>query len=360
MIRIVDLAGLPVFHGATVRTIVLLTERTNSKASSLYSPPPDLDKFRSVQAGTMPLDKGTDSISYEVPASALGSDEWNLAAPDVAALMLKMHKDAVPLTIFVEGRICRGIVSGLTEAFVISHEEMKQIVRANPEAKKIIHPFLQGRCIRRYSIEPENEYLIYTPRGIDMSPYPAVQEHLRPFRKKLEQRATKQEWYELQQPQLAYKQWFEAPKIIFPDIATSCRFSLDNDGHFGANTVYFIPTNDLALLGLLNSQAAAFFFKQICAALEGPGEAYLRFFGQYLDGFPVRLPKRKKQHDRLVELVQQMLDLHQRLAEVKGDHEKTALQRQIDATDQQIDQLAYQLYDLTPDEIRLVEESTNR
>jgi type I restriction-modification system DNA methylase subunit len=65
-----------------------------------------------------------------------------------------------------------------------------------------------------------------------------------------------------------------------------------------------------------------------------------------------------KAHDRVVQLVQQMLDLHERLAKVKTEHERTALQRQIDATDSQIDQLVYELYGLSDDEIRLVEEST--
>src|SRR5579863_7153734 len=107
----------------------------------------------------------------------------------------------------------------------------------------------------------------------------------------LEQRATDQRWYELQQPQFAYVSYLEQPKIVFPDIATGCRFALDTKRRFGANTVYFIPLADHALLGLLNSRLAHFFFKQTCAALEGPGEAYLRFFGQYLEGFPVRLPE---------------------------------------------------------------------
>jgi hypothetical protein len=61
--------------------------------------------------------------------------------------------------------------------------------------------------------------------------------------------------------------------------------------------------------------------------------------------------------DRLVALVQQMLDLHKQLSAAKTPHEKAALQRQIDATDRQIDQLVYELYGLTDDEIRIVEEA---
>ncbi|HEU68290.1 MAG TPA: hypothetical protein ENN53_03615 [Candidatus Acetothermia bacterium] len=54
-------------------------------------------------------------------------------------------------------------------------------------------------------------------------------------------------------------------------------------------------------------------------------------------------------------LLQIVLDLRKQLSAAKTAHEKTALQRQITATDQQIDQLVYDLYGLTGEEIRIVE-----
>ena len=60
----------------------------------------------------------------------------------------------------------------------------------------------------------------------------------------------------------------------------------------------------------------------------------------------------------MTSLVQQMLDLHKQLDAAKAPTDKTAIQRQIDTTDKQIDQLVYELYGLTVDEIRIVEEAT--
>ncbi len=60
----------------------------------------------------------------------------------------------------------------------------------------------------------------------------------------------------------------------------------------------------------------------------------------------------------MVELVQSMLDLHKQLSSAKTDHEKTVLERQISATDRQIDELVYELYGLTAEEIKIVEEAT--
>jgi len=56
----------------------------------------------------------------------------------------------------------------------------------------------------------------------------------------------------------------------------------------------------------------------------------------------------------MVELVEAMLTLHKQLAAAKTPTEKTFLQRQIEATDQQIDALVYELYGLTEEEIRVV------
>ena len=383
--RIVDLAGLRVFGKPTVRTILLIAEKDAAKTATRYSPPPSKEQLEEVQEGNLSLSAITDSLAYDVPESSLAAKGWTLMAGQHMELMQHLARDAMTLTEFVGKKICRGIVSGLndafvisgdtrkrilsnnvcmgvksglTEAFVISDKTRKKILSRNKRAAAVIRPFLQGRCIRRYQIESNDEYLIYTHHGIDMTPYPAVLEHLRPFRDKLRRRATKQEWYELQQPQYAYVEFMTKPKIVFPDIATGCRFALDRDGRFGANTVYFLPTDDLRLLGLLNSKLAFFYFQQTCAALEGPDEAYLRFFGQYMENFPVRLPPPKdKRGPRMIKLVEHIMELQEKFSAARTPHEKTLIERHIAIADRQIDQLVYELYGLIAAEIKIVEEA---
>ena len=79
-----------------------------------------------------------------------------------------------------------------------------------------------------------------------------------------------------------------------------------------------------------------------------------------MKNFPIRTinfsdPVDKARHDRMVALVTQMLDLNKRLQDAKFEHEKTLLQRQIEATDASIDKLVYELYGLTEEEIAIVE-----
>ena len=73
------------------------------------------------------------------------------------------------------------------------------------------------------------------------------------------------------------------------------------------------------------------------------------------------MPKKRKaksHHDQMVSLVERMLNMHKKLAAAQTPDEKNILQRQITNTDQQIDQLTCQLYNLTKDEINIVEQST--
>ena len=80
----------------------------------------------------------------------------------------------------------------------------------------------------------------------------------------------------------------------------------------------------------------------------------------YVSQIPIRTinfsdPTDVARHDRIVSLVEQMLSLNKQLKEARTPHEQTALQRQIEATDEQIDALVYELYGLTEEEIKIVE-----
>jgi hypothetical protein len=144
----------------------------------------------------------------------------------------------------------------------------------------------RGIDVRRWRVEDSERWLIYTYPGIDISRYGAVLEHLKPWQQQLEARAVVQQknWYELQQAQFLYVRAFTEPKIVFPDIAKASRFALDRAGAFPSNTVYLVPSEDLYLLGVLNSRPVEKFFVQLGAVIRG---GYLRFFRQYVERIPI-------------------------------------------------------------------------
>jgi len=115
------------------------------------------------------------------------------------------------------------------------------------------------------------------------------------------------------------------------------------------------------LLGILNSKFAQFYFSEVCAGLESGGSTYLRFFGQYLEEFPVHAvdPADKSPHDEMIVSVQAMLEAKKDLAKAKTDKDRTYYENKCAALDRQIDRLVYDLYGLTEDEIRIVEGAAN-
>jgi hypothetical protein len=71
-------------------------------------------------------------------------------------------------------------------------------------------------------------------------------------------------------------------------------------------------------------------------------------------------PKVKAQHDKLVALVDGMLELQKKYHEGKMDRDKELYERQIKVVDAQIDKLVYDLYGLTEEERKVGEESGGR
>jgi hypothetical protein len=164
-------------------------------------------------------------------------------------------------------------------------------------------------------------------------------------------------WYEIQDT-INYHKEFAKPKIMLPDISIRGNFTLDqSNGYFAANTTYLIISDDKYLLSVLNSSLMTFFYKHSFAAYRG---GYLRFFTQYLEQLPIRAidfnnPAEKTIHDKLVSLVDRMLELHKKKNALPPSAEREKIEREIAVTDERIDEIVYGLYGVTEEEIRIVE-----
>jgi hypothetical protein len=115
--------------------------------------------------------------------------------------------------------------------------------------------------------------------------------------------------------------------------------------------------NEMYLLGVINSSTISYYWKTMFNDFKNSFPQVTIFS---LEQLPIRTidfsnPTEKKMHADLVALVDKMLDLHKQLAKSNFDSEKEPIERQIKATDKKIDQLVYQLYGLTEEEIKVVE-----
>jgi len=306
------------FKNATVYPIITILQRADSK-----------QRAESVEFILQSHEPGPTPAGFaspvNLPAARFTDNEWTFEEQPMRKLRDRLLKQ-FPSLREVYGPVNMGIKTGLNEAFIIDAPTRRKILARNKAASEIIEPYLGGRNLDRYRAQTEGEFLIYTFHGIDMSDYPAVVEHLERFRRDLAQRATEQKWYELQQPQTAFRKHFDGAKIIYPDISRYPKFSLDELGSYFSNTVYFIGSSSKFLLGLLNSKLLWFVIRGLSNALRG-GLWRFRLFSGHVERLPMPSKIDKARHDRMVEFVERMLDLHKQLAAAKTDHAKTNLQR---------------------------------
>ncbi|MFZ2184490.1 MAG: TaqI-like C-terminal specificity domain-containing protein [Methanothrix sp.] len=359
--EIIDFGDLPVFLGATTYPCIIRIVRRPPQAS-----------FQATQVKTLgfnDLGEYVNENSYKVNQLTLDDSGWSLADEATQALLDKLKGKGVPLGEYVGGKIYYGIKTGLNEAFVIDAQTRERLIAEDPKSAELIKPFLAGRDIKRYRQPIGDKYLIFTRHGISIDDYPAIKKYLSQFKQRLQPRPKDwkggawsgrkpgaYKWYEIQDT-INYYEEFEKPKIIVPAIVRTASYAYDRLGIYSNDKTSIIPTDDLYLLGILSSKVADIIIHSISSTKQG---GYFEYKPMYVSQIPIRTidfsdPADVARHDSLVSLVERMLALHKQLQEARTPHDEIALQRQIEATDRQIDALVYELYGLTEEEIRIVE-----
>ncbi|THJ18208.1 MAG: restriction endonuclease subunit R [Nitrospira sp. CG24B] len=376
VLRIVDFGGLAVFENAKDTYVCIpLLAKTKQPARIEVSRIPSLD-FAS-------LDDSAIDYRFTIPQERLTENAWSLKSDEEAAVFDKVMQAGKPLGEYVDRKFFRGLLTGLNEAFELNQEQRDELVQGARQSEILIKPFLGGQNIRRYEIEDGGRFLIVLPSGWTQAAmakekkaagqvpereawnwlaatHRTIARHLEPFAEACHKRQDKgQYWWELRP--CDYYGYFDGPKIIFPDICKAPRFFLDRSGRYLANTAYCLGVDDPYLLGILNSRSFWFAISNLSIPFGvRAGQYRYRLIYQYMEKVPIRVidftsKADKEKHGRIVSLVEGMLELHQRLTDAKTPTDKDRLQRQIDATDQEIDRLVYDLYDLTEEEIQIVE-----
>ena len=399
-LMILDFGDLPVFDEAvTYPAIVLVKKRTplNPPLSGgrLQSPSPDKGRAGEglpvlVATFTDPeqlncLTETIAAVGFTMPVSALSADGWSLEPLIKRRLLEKICKTGIPLNNYVGSRVYRGITTGLNEAFEIDGTDRKLLLTEDSMSAEIIKPFLRGRDINKWFVEQHDSWLLFTKRGIDIKIYPAIEKHLQQNKDKLVpkpeiwndkidgvwkgRKVGSYKWYEIQD-NIAYYQEFDNKKIVSTKITIKPTFSLDTSKHYLGNTSYFIPvkSDEEYLLALLNSKVSEFYCKSIFI---GKQNGYYEVQPDGLEAFPIP-PATDEQKAPIIELVQKILaakeDAQTGFDSAQPTNQSTnrpmrcrvsgvepVVEGDIPALEAEIDRLVYALYDLTAEEIAVVE-----
>ncbi|QXX75213.1 N-6 DNA methylase [Methylovirgula sp. HY1] len=400
---VVDFGDLQLFEGVTTYPAILTVRKADEEEAGDLS-------FLTVK-DHLPEDLGRAFAqgAQTMPRARLGAGSWRFEDDTLARLRDKIAMGRKTLG-EVYGAPAAGIKTGLNAAFVINGETRHLLINDDSYAAPLIKKFAMGDAAQRWAAEFKDQYVLYLARKRnDILKLPSIERHLLPFKNQLEQRALNQEWFELQQAQPGYEYIFNGPKIIFRDISEGGTFSIDLDGLYIDMTCFAIPTADFGLLSLLNSKLAWFFWNSMTPELRG---GYVRLKRQFVEQLPIpsaldidlatlgqtctdaararfalqsavrhRIldlapPERKKLNGRLENWhdlsfaafrdevkkafhadvpIKERGDWEHYLAETAA--EVNRLSQEIATAEREIDQTVYRLFDLTSDEIVLLEAS---
>ncbi|GAA5818580.1 MAG: Eco57I restriction-modification methylase domain-containing protein [Methanobrevibacter sp. CfCl-M3] len=385
-----DYTGEKVFDDTTVDPSVIIINKTQDEDNKI----------------------AVNNNSFCMEQSRLGEDSWSFEPPEILNLKDKIMGQGTLLKDIEDVNIFYGIKTGYNDAFIINEETKKELINKDPKNSEIIKPLLRGRDIGRWSINYQNLYLIVTKNGVDVpGEYLTIYEYLKQYEDKLTKRYDQGEyWYNLRN--CAYYEEFEKPKIIWSEMVSQPSFTKDLNNYFLLNTSYTLTINDNNLnlnylVALFNSKLLYWYLTKISYSLGTKG---IRYIKQYVEQLPIILASKEEQKPFIdltneiiaknKELQSEIQSFHKYLKrdfnvtkinknlmeyynlsfeglykEIKKQHKGISrkeadklekeflesvniikpLQNEIAIIDKDIDKLVYDLYNLTNDEVSIIE-----
>jgi hypothetical protein len=418
--KYIDFTEVQIFEGATTYPIIIILNKDLKN--------PNEFEYTKIPKGSQEkvIDIETHS-KITVAQNLLQVESWSFLPTAMVKLFDRFSK--LPNVRDVYGKCYYGIKTALNDAFIVQNFRT---------SSKHLKPIYEGKEIKKWSLPEADQKLILFPskwtkenfgKGKTEEEYLDLLKqhfgnlinHLLPFEKRARKRYDQGDfWWELRN--CAYYDLFENPKIIFPNLQNSNKFSWDDEGNYINAPAVFLPSNDKTLLCILNSTVVWEFLKSICVVRSG---GYIEVKPQYFEQIPIPKLKNKEEFEvkanTIISLVSELqtiqgkfqnyfsssyqieklskklqnwhnlefgefikelikaikatnkirtIESHSPIPELTKkdefewmelfeENKKKAveLQQQIDATDRKIDQMVYELYGLTAEEISIVENS---
>jgi len=186
--KLIDFGDLPVFGDATTYPIIILSSNVRRNGTPIEYALLKILGFESLLAAIQ-------SEAREMPESAFSGGNWSLAAVSEQAVLDKLKASSVTLEEYAEGKIRRGILTGFNEAFIIDQSARDKLIAEDSKSAEIIKPFLIGEDVRKYSLDFQERYLIWTYIGVPINQYPAIYKHLQRYQVQLEKRWDKGKYW---------------------------------------------------------------------------------------------------------------------------------------------------------------------
>jgi len=347
-LKLIDFGGYQVFESATVDSNILITQNSLVRTASpqrTSSPQSQLNACTIQKDFTIETSLNDYFNTHQQTISLKLEEAWVISSNIEQQIKEKIERIGTPLKDW-DISINYGIKTGFNEAFIIDTVIKERLCLEDPKSAEIIKPILRGRDIKRYSAEWAGLWIIATfpALHLDIENYPAIKNYLESFGKRLEQsgengcrKKTCNKWFEVQDT-IAYWKEFEKEKIVWASVGETY-FSIVDKGLFLLDTNYFTSSLTKYHLVLLNSNLLVFYLNGLDTSI-GNGGAY-RHYKYNFEQIPIpKIPESEQQP--FIELVDKIL------LDKKAGRDTKELE-------EKIDQLVYKLYELSEEEINIVE-----
>ncbi len=361
--NIIDFDGVKVFEDASVDSAVTIFRKIRAGENS---------KFDFLASSTINLKT---QKFIKIPQSTLNETNFTFLDKSKFELKSKIEKVAKPLKDWGVN-INYGVKSGLNEAFIIDSETRDKILSTcigdeREQTQKLIRPILRGRDIKRYDYEWAGLWLINIHNGYGTEPrinidnFPKLKLYLDKFEPKLSKRSDKGATpYNLRN--CAYLEEFEKEKILCARMVQSPKFAYDTNNNIPDNTAYCITGENLKfLLAFLNSTGVYKIFNFFYAG--GGLEGEIKINRLEILPIPQITPQNENLANEIINLVDEILKAIEKIKlyekhmptltldeKLEAKENIDALNDKIKASDEKMDKLVFELYELTSDEIALI------
>ncbi|NHB30353.1 class I SAM-dependent DNA methyltransferase [Helicobacter pylori] len=363
IVSYMELNALKVFESATVDTSII---------HFIKQPPLKESVFKYYEPTENDKDDLKNTPSLLMKQNALSTESFIFANTTLLDLRDKMENIGTPLKDYGI-QIYRGILTGCNEAFIIPTEKRDAILNAcktqeeRERTEALIKPILRGKDIKRYSYEWADLWVIFipwhfpntnNPKNMEENEqdfsihYPIIYAHLLSHKDKLLKRnkdetGKRYEWYCLQRWAASYYQDFEKEKIVYPCImAKEPCFVYEEKGFYAPAPANIITGDKIEIkyiTALLNSKCIYFAMRKFY--MGGGIEGELKT--NNLEKIPIPQITEKNQ-----ELAHKITDYAEQILQAKAKDPKANTQK----LEKEIDALVYQLYNLTDEEIKIIED----
>ena len=344
MTHFLDFGGKPIFDEATVDAAII------GFVKKLPSPDADLIYREVLKEDNVSLNFNEyikeNAVNY--PINALSSDVWSFDNPVWQSIIQKIYENGIPLSEW-DIQINFGIKTGYNEAFVIDKDRKNKLIIEDPKSSEILHPLLRGRDIQKHVADPIVNWVIGTfpSKKIDINNYTSVRNYLLSFGNTIHQtgdkgsrKKTAHKWFETQD-NIAFWQDFNKPKLIWKRIGSILRFCYDESGSYCLDSTCIATGEKVKFLAaVLNSKLCN---KELFRLSPKTGTGDLIISVQALN--PLRIPIPNDEQERSIcEILDKIISLKNQDSSIDTI-----------SLESEIDQLVYELYGLTEEEIKIVE-----